>query len=101
MHGNCKCGHHVCAKILVVLAWLAGIGFVISAWKGMMFWKWDANGYFEAVVVFVVLAFSTKFCKCCWDGSKMMAGGASCACNCDECGGGKCGGMHKENHQHM
>lgn len=96
MHGNCKCGHHVVEKILVVLAWLAGIGFVISGWRGAPFWMWNSDGYFRAVVVFVALAFSMKVCGCCWKNMKMMHGGMACpACE------GR-GGEHTHgDHQHM
>lgn len=97
MHGNCKCGHHWCAKILVVLAWVSAIAFLWASWKTTLVWDMDEAVWFYHVVVFTLLAFSTKFCGCCM---KMM-GGKSCVCNCGECAGGKCGGMHKENHQHM
>ena len=99
-HGNCKCGHHICAKILVGLAWLAAIGFWLASWKGM-FWNLDNMGWFYHVIVFVVLAFSTKFCGCCWKQMGMMGKGMGCVCNCGECMGGKCGGTHGEGHRHM
>lgn len=96
MHGNYKCFHHACAKILVLLAWLSALGFWLASWKEM-FWNLDSAGWFYHVVVFVVLAFSTKFCGCCM---KMM-GSANCACTCGSCEGGKCDNKHGEGHQHM
>lgn len=89
--GHCKCGHHVIEKILVVLAWLAGIGFIASAWTGYAFWKWESTGYFQAVVVFVLLAFSMKLCKCCY---KHWMGGEMCK-------DGECKEMHDEHGKHM
>lgn len=91
MHENCKCGHHIIEKILVLLAWLAGIGFVISAWTGMPFWLWNSDGYFRAVVVFVALAFSMKVCGCCRMG--MMKDSMSCSA-CEGRGGEHTHGDH-------
>ena len=100
MHGNCKCGHHWCAKVLVVLAWVSAILFWWTGWKDVAVWGTNADGFFKAVVVFVLLAFTTKYCGCCAKYS-MGKSGASCACGCGECNGGKCGGMHNEGHRHM
>lgn len=100
MHGNCKCGHHVCAKILVGLAWLAAIGFWWADWSVTTIGWMDAEHLFRDVVILSLLAFGTKFCGCCWKGGKMM-GGMNCTCSCGNCGGGKCGGMHDEGHRHM
>ena len=98
MHGNCKCFHHVCAKILVVLAWLSALAFLWASWKTTLVWNLDSSEWFYHVVVFALLAFSTKFCGCCMKmmGSKMMHGGMSCpACE------GK-GGEHTHgDRQHM
>lgn len=98
-HGNCKCFHHICAKILVGLAWVAAVLFFWAGWKAALVWNVSAEGYFRVVIVLILLAFSTKFCGYCgWGkmGGKMM----NCACACDECAGGKCGGMHSEGHRH-
>lgn len=99
-HGNYKCFHHVCAKVLVGLAWVAAVLFFWTGWKTGLVWGVSAEGYFRVVVVLVLLAFSTKFCGCC---KKAMVAHneASCSCTCDECAGGKCGGMHSEGHRHM
>jgi len=85
MHGNCKCFHHICAKILVVLAWLSAIGFWWASWKGLA-WNLDSSEWFAHIVVFVLLAFSTKFCGCCWKNMKAMHGGMACPA-CDGRGG--------------
>lgn len=99
MHGNCKCGHHVIAKLLMLLAWVSAILFFVSGSKGLV-WNMDVDQYFQLVIVFSLLLFGTKFCGCCWKG-KMMSGGMNCACTCGNCEGGKCGNVHGENHQHM
>jgi len=100
MHGNCKCGHHVCAKILVGLAWLSAIAFWWASWNGTIVWNFDSSDWFAQAIVFVLLAFSTKFCGCCWKNMK-IAGGMNCACTCGNCEGGKCGGTHNEGHRHQ
>lgn len=100
MHGNCKCGHHVCAKVLMVLAWLAAIAFWWTSWKSTIVWDLDSTEWFFHVVVLGILAFGTKFCGCCWKG-KMMDGNMNCACSCGSCEGNKCGGSHSEGHRHM
>ena len=94
---NCKCVHHVIVKILVVLAWLSAIGFLIASKKDM-FLNYVNTDWFYHVVVFTLLAFSTKFCGCCWRG-KM--GNAVCNCSCNNCEGGKCEGSHGEDHRNM
>ena len=99
MHGNCKCGHHIVSKILVVLAWISAIAFWWASCKSTMVWGIDSSTWFNHVVVFVLLAFSTKFCGCCWKG-KMM-NNMNCSCNCTSCEGGKCGGTHSEGHGNM
>ena len=94
--GKCGCPHHWVKKILMVLAWLGFVGFVISSWTGYPFWRWDSTGYFQVVVVLVLLAFSTKMCGCCWKhmmGGKMMEGGM--------CKDGNCDKMHDEKGMHM
>ena len=101
MHGNCKCGHHVCAKILVGLAWLSAIAFWWASWKSTIVWDLDSTELFYHVVIFGLLAFSTKFCGCCGRNGKMMSTGMNCACACGNCEGGKCGGTHGEGHRHV
>lgn len=98
MHGHQRCGHHVLAKILVVLAWLAAIGFWWVSWTGRTaIWGMNAEHLFRDVIILAILAFSTKFCGCYQ--KSMMTGMCGCACN--NCEGGKCDGNHKEDHQHM
>ncbi|MEX1064066.1 MAG: hypothetical protein WD898_00565 [Candidatus Paceibacterota bacterium] len=95
MHGHNKCGHHMVAKLLLVLAWLAALGFWLAMWKGM-FWNVEPTGWFSHVVVFSLLAFGTKFCSC-YSKNRMM-GGMKCDCSCNDCEGGMCEGKHKEGH---
>jgi len=99
MHNvNCKCVHHWVAKILVVLAWVSAVVYCWAAWRSVLVWNIDATQWFYHVVVFVLLAFSMKFCGCCW--KRKMMNGASCVCSCGSCQGGVCGGKHNEGHQH-
>lgn len=94
--GKCGCAHHVVQKVFMCLAGLAAIGFIISSWTGYPFWRWDSTGYFQVVIVFSIMAFSTKMCKCCWKhmtGDKMMEGGM--------CKDGNCGSQHDEKGMHM
>jgi len=93
MHGNCKCFHHICAKILVGLAWVAAVLFFWTGWKAGLVWGVSAEGYFRVVIIFVLLAFSTKFCGCC--GKGMMMGGMSCPA-CEGKGGEHTHGDHKQ-----
>ncbi len=92
MQGNCRCGHHVIAKILMILAYVAGVLFFWGSWGSRTFWGFDASYWAWSVVVLVLLAKVSKFCGCC---------GGGCMCKCGSCEGGKCGGMHNEGHQHM
>ena len=90
-HGNCKCFHHLCAKVLMGLAWLAAIAFWWASWKSTIVWNFDSSEWFSHVVVFSLLLFGTVFCGCCGRGGKMMAGnGGSCKhemdCKCGDCG---------------
>ena len=97
MQGNCKCFHHICAKILVVLAWVAAVLFFWTGWKAGLVWNVSAEGYFRVVVVFILLAFSTKFCGCCWKNMKAMHGGmAHGGMQCPACEGK--GGEHTHGH---
>ena len=105
MHrGNCKCFHHWVAKLLVLFAWVSGVLFFWTACRGVIVWGFDELLWFYSIVVFVLLAFSTKFCGCCakhWMMGKGMSGGMNCACTCNDCNGGKCSGMHNEDHRHQ
>lgn len=93
MHGNCRCGHHWVAKVLVVLAWLSAFGFWWTSWKTSQIWWMDAEHFFKDVVILGLLAFSTKFCDCCGRGkmmSKVDGMGGMCkhegGCTCGDCG---------------
>ncbi len=90
MHGNCKCFHHIIAKILMALAWAAAVLFFVSGPSGIV-WNMDADQYFQLVILFSLLLFGTVFCGCCRK-NMMMHGGMSCpACE------GK-GGEHTHGH---
>ncbi len=100
MHGHHKCGHHWLAKLLILLAWVSALGFWIVAFSDKtIVWGMDAQQLFSNVVIFAILAFSTKFCGC-YGGSK-MTDSKSCNCACGSCEGGKCKGGHGDGHQHM
>ena len=101
MHGEmCKCPHHKVNKVLMILAWVAGVLFFWGSWAGRAFWGFDALYWAWSVVVLVLLAKASKFCGCCgWGG---MGKGGMCMCKCDSCeGSGKCNNVHGESHQHM
>lgn len=99
-HGNCKCPHHIVNKLLVVLAWVAGVLFFWSSWGTRTFWGFDALYWAWSVVVLVLMAKITKFCGCCltgqggWSkmgmmGDKMEGGKMTCShediCKCGDC----------------
>ena len=66
MHeGVCKCGHHKIEKLMMLLAWLAGIGFWVALWKGGVFWNVSSDVWFQHVVVFSLLLFGMSWCGCC------------------------------------
>ncbi len=70
MKMNCRCGHHVVSKILVVLAWVAAIMFWWMEWKnGTM---GSSQTLFSNVVILSLLAFGTRFCRCCHGGDANM-----------------------------
>ena len=94
MHqGYCKCGHHKFAKVLVLLAWVAGILFFWGSWAGRTFWGFDAVYWAWSVIVLVLLTKTTGYCGCCggsWKMSdKMMGKGMVCSheagCMCGDC----------------
>ena len=80
--------HHVAVKVVVVLAWLAALGFWwATAFKQTLLWM-DADHFFKDAVLLSLLAFLTKFCGCC--GRMDMMGGKMCShnmgCQCGDCG---------------
>lgn len=100
MHGNCKCPHHIVAKVLNLLAWVAAVLFFWSSWSKSVVWGFDAGYYAWDVVVLSLLAFGSVFCGCCRKGKmigdmggndmKSMEGvcthEAGCSCgDCDRC----------------
>ncbi len=76
---NCRCPHHVVMKVMMVLAWVAGILFFWSSlwpegasffWTTLRadpFWGFRDSAYWAfVVIVLVLLSKSTKGgCKCC------------------------------------
>ncbi len=102
MHGGmCKCPHHIVNKVLMLLAWIAGVLFFWSSWGARTFWGFDALYWAWSVVVLVLMAKASKFCGCCGHGMMGKMEGGMCKCNCGSCEGGKCNNMHGESHQHM
>ena len=93
MHGgSCKCPHHVVDKVLMLLAWVAGILFFWSSWGTRTFWGFDALYWAWSVVVLFVLSRASKSCGCCgmnrmkMEGSKVCSHEGSCVCgDCDRC----------------
>jgi len=92
MHnGNCGCYHHWCVKILMVLAWVAGILFFWTSWNNSMVWGFNSAYYAWTVVVLVLLAKVSMFCGCCGMGKMggQMMGGKMCSheagCKCGDC----------------
>lgn len=84
MEGNCECPHHWCAKVLVVLAWVAAFGFWwAAAFKQSFLWM-DANHFFKDVLIFAVLIYVSKYCGCCGMGGGMCEHGRGCSCG--DCG---------------
>ena len=63
--GMCKCGHHWVEKLMMVLAWLAAIGFWLALWRDGAFWNVASDVWFQHVVVFSLLLFGMSWCSCC------------------------------------
>jgi hypothetical protein len=94
MHNNCKCPHHIVNKVLMLLAWVAGILFFWGGLAGRDFWGLPALYWGWSVVVLVLLTQVSKACGCCkWgmkmgdkvEGGKMMCSHES-GCKCGDCG---------------
>jgi len=87
---NCKCGHHGFAKLLMALGGLSALAFLYTAWSHSTLLGLDINDYFEHVVVFSLMMFGTKWCRCCCD--------TGCGKNCESgvCLPGKDMGMNKD-----
>jgi hypothetical protein len=82
-HGNCKCPHHIVAKVFSILSGLSGLGFLYTAWTGMSAGL-DANLWFEQAIIFLLLGKGTGMCKCCGpEAGKCGHGGG---CGCGDCG---------------
>lgn len=94
MHGGmCKCPHHLVSKLLMVLAWAAGILFFWSSWGTRTFWGFDALYWAWSVVVLFLMGKASMVCGCCGMG-KMMGMGSKMEDDkmmCSHEGGCKCG----------
>jgi hypothetical protein len=77
-NNKCSCGHHWLADLIMVLTWVAGVGFVWSTWSGNLFLGRTMDELFQHVIVFAILGMGMrKACKCC--------------CNSSGCGQNGCG----------
>lgn len=97
MHGKeCRCPHHIVARVFRVLAGLAALGFFIAAFRTLGLFGWGAGGYFESAIMLVIMGEATKSCNCCHhgcgcvkadgDGAKVCNHPDDCTCgNCDRC----------------
>ena len=91
MHGNCSCPHHFVVKVLMLIAWIAGILFFWTSWRMVTVWGFESPYYAWVVVVSSLLALTSKYCGCYGRGSKMMEGGKGGMCmHGDGCGCGDC-----------
>jgi hypothetical protein len=62
---NCRCGHHILVKIVVVLAWVSGVLFFWTSWSSHpVVWGFNSAYWAWTVVILVLLAKSVK-CRCC------------------------------------
>ena len=90
MHGNCKCPHHMANKVLMLLAWVAGVLFFWSSWGVRTFWGFDALYWAWSVVVLSLMAFSSKLCGCCGMRGMKVENSNVCShengCACGDCG---------------
>lgn len=77
MGWRCRCWHHWVAYLLVALTWLSAVGFFWAEWSATLVMGFDSAYFFQAAILFALLAFGTKFCTCC--------------CGGYGCGGDRCG----------
>jgi len=77
---------------MYIVAWVAGLLYFCSMFRGELIWGYDESQYAWSVVILMLLAFGSKFCGCCgWHG-KMMGGIGSdmckhdMGCKCGDCG---------------
>ena len=63
---KCKCPHHMFAKLLVLLAWIAAVLFFWGSIAGRTFMGMDASYWAWSVVILVLLTKSMRgTCGCC------------------------------------
>ena len=65
MHYQCKCPHHLVARVFRVLSGLAALGFFVVVFRKATFLGWGADIYFMSAIMLVVMALATKSCGCC------------------------------------
>ena len=64
MHGGqCKCFHHVFAKVLMILGFVAAILFLYTAWFKTLVWGADYGFYFMHVIVFAIMGWGSRACR--------------------------------------
>lgn len=66
-HNNmgCKCPHHTIVSVLMLLSWVAAIGYFMAYWFGGYIYIFDVQYFFEVAVMLSVIALTTRFCTCC------------------------------------
>ena len=85
---HCRCGHHMLAKVLGVLAWVAAVLFFWTSLKEVLVWGFDYDYYAWSVVVLVLISVTFKGCKCCGTVKmgNMCGHDQECKCmDCDKC----------------
>ena len=88
MKENCKCFHHWVVKVVVSLAWLAGVLFFWTSFAGKVIWGFESIYYAWVVVVLSLLTIISKYCGCCEKMTGSMSGmcGHDQNCKCGDCG---------------
>ena len=64
---KCGCFHHTFAKVLSIVGGIAALLFLFTAWLDTTVFGMDMTAYFEHVIVFTLVVWGTKMCKCCCD----------------------------------
>ena len=62
---NCRCGHHGVMRVVVALAWVAGVLFFWSIFAQQAVYGFGPGELAWTVVVLVLLAKTSVGCKCC------------------------------------
>ena len=90
--GMCRCPHHIGAMVLGILAFVAGVLFFWTSvtsglGKSGIVLGFNANYYFMAAIVAVIMAHSAKYCRCCYGimKNKIMSDGVCAHGEGDKC----------------